>query len=57
MARYEITNPKSGHSFGIYEGATEREAIEACVKDAGYASIEDMERRLEQTCELIATEQ
>lgn len=57
MARYEVTNPKSGHSFGIYEGATAREAIEACVKDAGYESIEDMEQRLERPCELTATEQ
>ena len=55
MAHYEIHNPNSGQSLGVYEGATERAAIEACVKDAGYDSIEDMEQRLDSKCELAAT--
>ena len=51
---YEVFNPKSGHIFGVYEGATQRDAIEACVKDAGYSSIDDMEDSIGQGCELHA---
>lgn len=40
--------------FGVYEGNSEDEAIEHCVQDAGYASIEDMESRLECRCEILA---
>lgn len=56
MSRYNVFNAQSGHSFGTYAGATGREAIEACIKDAGYDSIEDMERRLNRKTELQATE-
>jgi anti-sigma regulatory factor (Ser/Thr protein kinase) len=55
MTSYEIINTTSGHSFGVYEGATEQEAIEACVRDAGYKSTEDMQQQLGQPCELVAT--
>jgi hypothetical protein len=51
---FEVFNPHSGHSFGTYEADTEVHAIEACVRDAGYESIEDMERRLGQECDLRA---
>lgn len=54
MSQYEVSNPTSGQVLGVYAGATDREAIEACVKDAGYDSIEEMERSLGQPCELIA---
>jgi hypothetical protein len=54
MVKYEVSNPTSGQVLGVYEGATDRDAIDACVKDAGYDSIEDMERSLGQPCELVA---
>lgn len=57
MTRFTVTNTSSGHSFGTYEAKSAEEAIEACVKDAGYASIEDMERQLESPCELQAISQ
>jgi len=54
MNNYEVSNTTSGHSFGVYEGATESDAIEACVIDAGYKSIAEMEARLNLPCELVA---
>jgi hypothetical protein len=53
---YQVFNPTSGQILGFYKAETERDAIEASVKDAGYDSIEDMERRLEQPCELQASD-
>lgn len=56
MKHFEIFNPASGHSFGIYEAQTEEDAIAACVKEAGYLSVAEMLRSVGQlTCELQAT--
>lgn len=55
MPFYLVYSPV--HTYGTYEGATERDAIEACVRDAGYRSIEDFECQLEMPCLLEATEQ
>lgn len=54
MPFYEVINRRSGHSFGVYEAADEHAAIEACVKDAGYESVADMQETLGQQCELEA---
>ena len=54
MADFEVFNPNSGLTLGVYPGGTDQDAILACVKDAGYASIEDMEASLETDCELMA---
>lgn len=40
--------------YGVYEAASAELAIEACVRDAGYESVEDMECRLEAACILVA---
>lgn len=57
MNRYEVYNPESGHSFGIYKAETREEAIEEAVRDAGYKSIADMLDQLgETTCDLEAWE-
>jgi hypothetical protein len=40
--------------FGVYEGCSEIDAINKCVQDAGYASIQDMENRLDTECEIQA---
>ncbi len=37
MTTYRISNTSSGHIFGIYEGASEIDAIAAMQRDAGYA--------------------
>ena len=37
MTKYLITNAKSGAELGVYEGATEAEALDAMARDAGYA--------------------
>lgn len=37
MSKYEITNTRSGLVLGVYEGATEAEALDAMARDAGYA--------------------
>lgn len=41
MTTYTITNTKSGATIGIYEGATEAEALDAMARDAGYESYAD----------------
>lgn len=38
MPKFEVRNTASGHSFGVYEAETAEQAIEACCRDAGYAS-------------------
>ena len=52
MGTYEVFSEH--HWFGGYEADSEIEAIEACVRDAGYESIADMEKQLDQPCELMA---
>ncbi len=36
--RYQITQTASGADLGIYEGATEADALDALARDAGYDS-------------------
>lgn len=38
MDRYEISNQHSGLTLGIYDGESEREALDVMAWDAGYAS-------------------
>ena len=57
MTAYEVLNPVSGVSFGTYEADNPADAIEACCKDAGYASAEDAENTLERPTQLVAIEQ
>lgn len=38
MAKYEISNTLSGHSFGAYEAEDEAGALEAMAHEAGYSS-------------------
>lgn len=54
MNHYEITNKATGFCLGVYEADSHLLAIEACVRDAGYESVADMEQRLGQPCELEA---
>ena len=56
MSKYEVSNATSGHSFGVYEAASEESAIEACVIDAGYNRVAQMEDTLETECDLVAVE-
>ena len=37
MGKYQITNTISGVELGVYEGATEAEALDAMARDAGYS--------------------
>jgi hypothetical protein len=55
MTQFRVFNPQ-GADLGIYSADSAEGAIEACVRDAGYDSVEDMERRLGQACELEAVE-
>ena len=53
--RYEVINPDSGQSLGVYDAENEEQAIEACVRDAGYRSVDDMLQQLgHDRCELRA---
>lgn len=56
MKKYEVINPKSGHSFGGYEAESADAAIEACCRDAGYASMAEAVKAMGHDSELIATE-
>jgi hypothetical protein len=49
MSKYEVFNQTSGHSFGVYEADSADEAIDACCRDAGYASKADAEQSTEQS--------
>lgn len=40
MTRYEVTNTRTGHSFGLYEADSPEEAIEACYREAGTTKAE-----------------
>jgi hypothetical protein len=55
MTQFRVFNSQ-GADLGIYSAESAEGAIEACVRDAGYGSIEDMERQLAQSCELEAVE-
>ncbi len=56
MSKYEISNVKSAHSFGVYEAESAEAAIEACCKDAGYESKEQAEDAMGHESELVAVE-
>lgn len=46
----------NGTPFGVFEGADEQAARDACAMQAGYASEADMESQLEQASDLVAVE-
>lgn len=52
--KFEVS--ANGHSFGIFEAATEQEAIDLCCIDAGYQSEAEMIASLERPSDLIANE-
>lgn len=54
MTKYEVSNIKSAHSFGVYEADSPEAAIEAACKDAGYSSKDDAEDVMGHDAELIA---
>lgn len=56
MSKYEVSNNKSGHSFGVYEADSAEAAIEAACKDAGYDSKADAEAAMGRDSELVAAE-
>lgn len=51
--KYVVYNPR-GIELGVFDGADADEAIEACIRDAGYASKLDMEDTLGHPSELEA---
>lgn len=53
---FEVTNPKSSHSFGVYEALTADDAVKACCVDAGYESTEHAESVMGHASELTAHE-
>lgn len=44
MTNYRITNAFSELDLGVYSGENEDEALLAMAKDAGYSSIEEMDK-------------
>ncbi len=56
MARYDVTNMRTSHSFGAYEAETADEAIEACIRDAGYDDKADSESVVGHEIDFVATE-
>jgi len=54
MSKYEVSNSKSAHSFGVYEADSQEAAIEAACKDAGYESKADAEAVMGHESELVA---
>jgi hypothetical protein len=36
MKSFRVHNPQTGHEFGIYEGETADDALDAMANDAGY---------------------
>jgi len=54
MTKFSVS--ANGTFFGIYEANSEQAARDLCARDAGYASEEDMVRRLEQPSDLEAGE-
>ncbi len=53
MTSYQITARDTGHCFGIYEGATPADAVEAMHRDAGYAGSGEAAAALETTVEAL----
>jgi len=51
MPKYEIGSRESAASLGVFEAATEEDALLAMTIEAGYASIEDAADRLDETPE------
>lgn len=41
MNTYEICNRNSGHSFGLFQSGSEKEALEQLARRAGYTSYEE----------------
>jgi hypothetical protein len=41
MKKFEIVNTLSGHSFGVYTGASPEAALDVYAKDAGYIDFAD----------------
>jgi hypothetical protein len=56
MSKYEVSNTKSAHSFGVYEAESAEAAIEAACNDAGYDSKADAEAAMGRESELVAVE-
>jgi hypothetical protein len=58
MNRYQIENTASGVVFGIYEGETEREALDALARDAGYKDHAEVEVQFDSYAkgEIVVTE-
>jgi uncharacterized protein YegP (UPF0339 family) len=56
MSKFEVSNSKSGHSFGMYEADSPEAAIEAVCQDAGYTSKAAAEEAMGHESELIAVE-
>lgn len=56
MTKFEVCSTKTGHIFGIFEADTPEAAIEACNRDAGYASTADANEVMGCEGTLIATE-
>ncbi|GAP37910.1 hypothetical protein ABXN37_22575 [Piscinibacter sakaiensis] len=52
---YEVTNPASAHSFGVYVADSAEAAVLACVRDAGYDSLEAAEHVTGKPVKLVAT--
>lgn len=52
MTKYIVS--ANGTEFGTYEADSEKAARDACARDAGYASEDEMSKRLGQPSELIA---
>ncbi len=56
MSKYEVSNSKSAHSFGVYEAESAEAAIEAACKAAGYDSKANAEAAMGRDSELVAVE-
>lgn len=55
--RYQIENTLSGVVFGVYEGDTEAEALDALARDAGYRDNAEVElEHPSQPGEILVTE-
>lgn len=56
MTKFEVSAKTTGHIFGIFEADTPEAAIEACNRDAGYASTAHSDEVVGCDDGLIATE-
>lgn len=55
MKTYEVANIRSAQSMGFYPAPSAADAVAACVREAGYQSVEDMQAELQQGCQLQAS--